>query len=88
MVDLQISKAKKLQGEKTMSFSFFTDPHITEASTFSDVETLNYINNNMDIKFAACCGDNLDNGITNEVHLNQEMELSILIHGMMFIGNH
>lgn len=75
MAKLKISKVKKLQGEKTMSFSFFTDPHITEASTFSDVETLNYLNNNMDIEFTACCGDNLDNGITKEIHLNTAKKL-------------
>ena len=69
IVDLQIMKAKELQDEKNLNFSFFTDPHITELSTFADIETLNYINNNMEIKFAACCGDNLDNGITKQIHL-------------------
>jgi hypothetical protein len=75
MVDLKIIKAKELQDAKTMSFSFFTDSHITETSTFADIETLNYINNNMDIKFTACCGDNLDNGITKEIHLNTAKKL-------------
>lgn len=69
LVYLQIIKAKELQDEETVSFSFFTDPHIIEASTFADIETLNYINSNMDIKFTACCGDNLDNGITKKIHL-------------------
>lgn len=75
MVDLQIAKAKEFQCEKTMSFSFFTDPHITEASTFADIETINYINNNIDIKFTACCGDNLDNGITKQIHLDTATKL-------------
>lgn len=75
MVDLQIAKAKELQCEKTITFSFFTDPHITEASTFADIETINYINNSMDIKFTACCGDNLDNGITKQIHLDTATKL-------------
>lgn len=83
MVDVQITKAKEFQDKETMSFSFFTDPHITETSTFADIETLNYIKNNMDIKFTACCGDNLDNGITKQIHLATAAELIdklMLIH--------
>lgn len=70
MVDLQIMKAKGLQGENIMSFTFFTDPHITDSSTFADINTLNYINSNIDIKFTACCGDNLDNANTKKSHLD------------------
>jgi hypothetical protein len=69
LVDSKITTAKKLQDNNTLTFSFFTDPHIDDKSTLADIKTLNYINNNMNIKFVACCGDNLDNGITKEIHL-------------------
>lgn len=75
MIDLKILEVKELQDEQTMSFSFFTDPHIVETSTFADVNTLNYINDNMDVKFTACCGDNLDNAITKQIHLDAATKL-------------
>ncbi len=69
MVDLQLQKTKRLQNENTMSFIFFTDPHISNTSSFTDISTLNYINNNLVSEFTACCGDNLDNVPSKQSHL-------------------
>jgi predicted phosphodiesterase len=91
VVDLQIGKAKSLQNDNTLSFLFFTDPHITDASSFTDIKTLNYINNNLNIEFAACCGDNLDNAETKQQHLDTASKLidSLSIEKFFTVkGNH
>jgi predicted MPP superfamily phosphohydrolase len=91
VVDLQIEKAKSLQNDNTLSFLFFTDPHITDASSFTDIKTLNYINYNLNIEFAACCGDNLDNAETKQQHLDTASKLidSLSIEKFFTVkGNH
>ncbi|MDP4147461.1 MAG: metallophosphoesterase [Bacillota bacterium] len=91
MVDFQIAQAKGLQNGNTMSFVFFTDPHIESNSSFADITTLNYINRNMDIEFAVCCGDNLGNGDTKEIQLDTASRLvnNIDIDNYFLVkGNH
>lgn len=70
MTDSQILKAKKLQNENTLSFLYFTDPHISTESSFTDIDTLNYINRNLKTEFTACCGDNFDNVASKQHHLD------------------
>lgn len=90
-VDSQILKVKSQQTENTLSFLFFTDPHISENSSFADIETLNYINNNLELEFTACCGDNFDNVASKEQHLELAAEYINRIHTEKFFtvkGNH
>lgn len=68
-IDNQISKVRHLQNENTISFLFFTDPHISSTSTFTDISILNYISNNLENQFTACCGDNFDNVDSKQQHL-------------------
>lgn len=75
MADSQILKAKRVQNANTFSFLFFTDPHVVDTSSFADIYTLNYINSNLEIEFAACCGDNLDNASSKLVHLETASKL-------------
>ena len=70
MADSQILKAKSLQNENTLSFLFLTDPHISDTSSFADINTLNYINDNLELEFTACCGDNFDNVASKQLHLD------------------
>jgi predicted phosphodiesterase len=68
--DSKILKAKSIQKDNTISFLFFTDPHITEQSSFTDINVLNYVSNNLKVEFIACCGDNLDNVASKQQHLD------------------
>lgn len=91
MVDKKICQAKKNQNQDTLDFLFYTDSHISKASTFADIDTLNYINNNLDLSFTACCGDNLDNAATKHEHLETAGELMEHISFKNFFpvkGNH
>jgi hypothetical protein len=91
MIDSKIMKAKQLQDKKTLSFTFFTDPHFVDVSTFADINILNYIYNKMDVEFVACCGDNLDNGETKQIHLATAAKLidKLTFHNYFTVkGNH
>lgn len=91
VADLQILKARSLQNTDTFSFLFFTDPHIVDTSSFSDIHTLNYINSHLEIEFAACCGDNLDNDLSKEGHLRTAAKLMETLSMEKFFtvkGNH
>lgn len=70
MADSKILKAKSLQNEYTLSFIFFTDPHISDTSSFVDIHTINYLSNNLNAEFIACCGDNFDNVASKQSHLD------------------
>lgn len=91
MVDSQILKAKSLDNTDTLSFIFYTDPHIVNTSNFTDISTLNYINSKMDLEFVACCGDNLDNATSKQFHLDTATKLVSEISVEKFFtvkGNH
>jgi predicted phosphodiesterase len=91
MVDSQIAKAKSLQNEHTLNFIFFCDPHIAATSNFADIDTLNYINSRMDIKFTACCGDNLDGAVSKQSQLDTASKLMAQLAFYNFFivkGNH
>ena len=91
MVDSQILKAKRLENSHTLSFIFFTDPHIINTSSFVDINTLNYINSKIDLEFTACCGDNLDNEMSKQFHLDTASKLISEISVEKFFtvkGNH
>lgn len=91
VVDSKLLKAKSYGNENTMNFSFFTDPHISDSSTYKDIDILNYINSNMDIEFTACCGDNLDNAESKQAHLATAEKLmkKITFHKFFTVkGNH
>jgi hypothetical protein len=91
MTDSQILKAKNLQTSDTLQFLFYTDSHITESSSFADIQTLNYIYNKLKPEFTACCGDNLDNAPTKEQHVKTAaklMETLTMDHFFTVKGNH
>lgn len=91
MTDLKISIIKDLQRENTFSFIFYKDSHIDDKSTLADIKTINYIDKHIDLQFAACCGDNLDNAETKELHLATATKLmkSISVDNFFTVkGNH
>jgi Calcineurin-like phosphoesterase. len=91
VVDSQILKTKSLQKENTMSFIFFTDPHISDTSSLHDIAALNYVNNNLATEFTACCGDNLDNVSSKQSHLEAAAKFIKSINVERFFtvkGNH
>ncbi len=91
MLDSRLLKANQLQNATTLNFLFFNDPHIVDTSSFSDIYSLNYINSHMVIDFAACCGDNLDNTSTKQLHLDTATKLmnKITIEKFFTVkGNH
>lgn len=91
MVDSQILKAKSFQNSNTLNFLFLTDSHLVDTSTFADIDTLNYINSRMELKFAACCGDSLNNVASKQLHLDTADNLmkKITIKNFFTVkGNH
>lgn len=91
VIDSQISKVKSLQNKNTMSFLFLTDPHISSTSTYTDIAILNYINNNLETQFTACCGDNFDNAPSKKQHLEvaaKFVECLDVEHFFTVKGNH
>jgi predicted phosphodiesterase len=84
-------KAKRLENSDTLSFIFFTDPHIVNTSSFADIYTLNYIDSKIGLEFAACCGDNLDNATSKQFYLDTATKLISEISVEKFFtvkGNH
>jgi predicted phosphodiesterase len=91
LFDKKINQAKSLQNNDTLDFLFYTDSHITNDSSFTDIFALNYINNQMDLSFTVCCGDNLDNAYSKEIHLDTAAKLVNTILTPKFFpvkGNH